>query len=55
MKQFDLKSYLMRGLAVVIGIFMVGIAVGFFKVVEMGADPFTAMNTGISSMIGMHR
>ena len=43
----------MRGLAVVIGIFMVGIAVGFFKFVEMGADPFTAMNTGISSCAGM--
>ncbi len=49
----NLKGYLLRGLAVVIGIFMVGIAVGFFKIVEMGADPFTAMNTGISSMIGM--
>ena len=53
MKQVNIKSYLMRGLAVVIGIFMVGIAVGFFKIVEMGADPFTAMNTGISGMIGM--
>ena len=50
MKQLDIKSYLMRGLAVVIGIFMVGIAVGFFKIVEMGADPFTAMNTGISKI-----
>ena len=49
----NLKGCLLRGLAVVIGIFMVGIAVGFFKIVEMGADPFTAMNTGISSMIGM--
>ena len=51
MKQKDVKSYLVRGLAVVIGIFMVGIAVGFFKIAEMGADPFTAMNTGISSML----
>ena len=53
MKQIDLKSYLIRGFAVVIGIFMVGIAVGFFKIVEMGADPFTALNTGISSVLGM--
>lgn len=47
------RSCLIRGLAVVAGIFMVGIAVGFFKVAEMGADPFTAMNTGISSLAGM--
>lgn len=47
------KSCLARGLAVVAGIFMVGIAVGFFKVAEMGADPFTAMNTGVSSLAGM--
>ena len=53
MKQKDVKSYLVRGLAVVIGIFMVGIAVGFFKIAEMGADPFTAMNTGISSMLSI--
>lgn len=53
MKDQKIKSYLVRGLAVVVGIFMVGIAVGFFKIVEMGADPFTAMNTGISSVIGM--
>ena len=42
------KHYLIRALAVVMGIFMVGIAVGLFKLAEMGADPFTAMNTGIS-------
>ena len=30
MKQVNIKSYLMRELAGVIGIFMVGIAVGFF-------------------------
>lgn len=53
MKQVELKFYFMRGIAVVIGIFMVGVAVGFFKIVEMGADPFTAMNTGISSVISM--
>ena len=40
-------------MAVVIGIFMVGIAVGLFKLAEMGADPFTAMNTGISSVLHM--
>ena len=40
------KHYLIRALAV--GILMVGIAVGLFKLAEMGADPFTAMNTGIS-------
>ena len=53
MKKQKLIGYFVRGLAVVIGIFMVGIAVGFFKFVEMGADPFTAMNTGISSCAGM--
>lgn len=47
------KSCFVRGLAVAAGIFMVGIAVGFFKAAEMGADPFTAMNTGISSLAGM--
>lgn len=47
------KPYFIRGLAVAAGIFMVGIAVGFFKVAEMGADPFTAMNTGISSLADM--
>lgn len=47
------KHYLIRGLAVVAGIFMVGIAVGLFKLAEMGADPFTAMNTGISSVLNM--
>lgn len=47
------KHYLIRGLAVVVGILMVGIAVGLFKLAEMGADPFTAMNTGISSVLSM--
>ena len=47
------KNYMVRGLAVVIGILMVGIAVGLFKMAEMGADPFTAMNTGISSVLHM--
>lgn len=47
------KHYLIRALAVVVGIFMVGIAVGLFKLAEMGADPFTAMNTGISSVLSM--
>lgn len=47
------KHTLIRALAVVAGIFMVGIAVGLFKLAEMGADPFTAMNTGISAVLGM--
>ena len=47
------KNYLIRGLAVVAGILMVGVAVGLFKLAEMGADPFTAMNTGISSVLNM--
>ena len=47
------KNHMVRGLAVVIGILMVGIAVGLFKMAEMGADPFTAMNTGISSVLHM--
>lgn len=53
MKNQSVKEYLYRGLAVIAGIFMVGIAVGFFKIAEMGADPFTAMNTGISSLTGI--
>ena len=53
MNNKNLSACLIRGLAVVIGIFMVGIAVGLFKIAAMGADPFTAMNTGISSRIGM--
>lgn len=53
MEKQNIRSYLARGLSVVAGIFMVGIAVGFFKMVAMGADPYTAMNTGISSFIGM--
>ena len=53
MEQKHVKGYLIHGLAVVIGIFMVGTAVGFFKLVAMGADPFTAMNTGISGTLGM--
>ena len=53
MKNQNIRSCLFRGVSVVIGIFMIGIAVGVFKMVEMGADPFTAMNTGISSFINM--
>ncbi len=53
MKEHMVKGCFVRGLAVVIGIFMIGIAVGFFKIVEMGADPYTSMNTGISSFIDM--
>ena len=53
MENQKVKAYMVRGVSVVTGIFMVGIAVGFFKIVAMGADPFTAMNTGISSSIGM--
>lgn len=53
MKQQNLKIYLIKGISVIIGIFMVGIAVGLFKFSEMGADPFTAMNTGISFWISM--
>lgn len=53
MGQKNTKGYIIRALAVVAGIFMVGIAVGFFKLAAMGADPFTAMNTGISDVTGM--
>ena len=53
MKNQNLNFYFIRGFFVVIGIFMVGIAVGLFKISEMGADPFTAMNTGISSWLTM--
>lgn len=47
------KSYVIRALAVIVGIFMVGIAVGLFKLAEVGADPFTAMNSGLSGMTGI--
>lgn len=53
MRNGNLKSCFARGSAVVAGIFMIGIAVGFFRIAAMGADPFTAMNTGISSFAGM--
>lgn len=53
MKRQNVKGCLIRGLAVVVGIFMLGIAIAFFKTAEMGADPYTAMNTGISAFIGM--
>lgn len=53
MKNKSIKSYSIRAISVIIGIFLVGIAVGLFKIIAMGADPFTAMNTGISSLIGM--
>lgn len=45
------RHSLLRALAVMAGILMVGAAVGLFKLAEMGADPFTAMNTGISSVL----
>lgn len=45
------KHSLIRVLAVIAGILMVGAAVGLFKLAEMGADPFTAMNTGIISVL----
>lgn len=45
------RHSLIRVLAVIAGILMVGAAVGLFKLAEMGADPFTAMNTGISSVL----
>lgn len=45
------KHSLLRALTVMAGILMVGAAVGLFKLAEMGADPFTAMNTGISSVL----
>ncbi|MDE7245260.1 MAG: hypothetical protein K2O18_14995 [Oscillospiraceae bacterium] len=47
------KTYFVRIFAVIAGIFMVGIAVGLFKLAEMGADPFTAMNTGICTALGL--
>lgn len=47
------KHYLPRALAVAAGIFLVGIAVGLFKLAGLGADPFTAMNTGVSAVVRM--
>lgn len=47
------KGLLFRGAAVIAGVFLIGVAVGLFKLAEMGADPFTAMNSGISSALGV--
>lgn len=48
-----IKNYLPRVLAVAVGVFIIGIAAGLFRLVEMGSDPYTAMNTGISAALGI--
>lgn len=47
------KNDLIRGSAAITGNLVLGIAVGLIKLAEMGSDPFTAMNTGISSVLNI--
>ncbi|WP_051197153.1 YczE/YyaS/YitT family protein [Jonesia quinghaiensis] len=42
-----------RLIAMMLGVFLIGIAVGFFRLAELGTDPFTAMNLGVSQFLGL--
>ncbi|MCH3972296.1 MAG: hypothetical protein LKE53_05950 [Oscillospiraceae bacterium] len=46
-----LKKYGFRAANVVLGIFLIGIAVGFLRMAAFGCDPFTTMNLGISGLL----
>lgn len=48
-----MKNLCVRALAVIAGVFIIGVSVGLFKLVELGADSYTVMNTAISTYIGM--
>lgn len=49
----NMKSICVRMLVVMLGVFICGVSVGLFKLVELGADPYTVMNTAISTYIGI--
>ncbi|ACV08792.1 conserved hypothetical protein [Jonesia denitrificans DSM 20603] len=38
--------------AMLLGVFLIGVAVGLFRQAALGTDPFTTMNVGVSSLIG---
>lgn len=48
-----LKKYGFRAANVVLGILLIGIGVGVFRMAIFGCDPFTAMNLGISRLLGL--
>ena len=48
-----MKSYAPRVLTVAVGVFIIGVAAGLFKLAAVGSDPFTAMNSGISAALEM--
>ena len=49
----NVKGICVRTLVVMLGVIICGVSVGLFKLVELGADPYTVMNTAISACIGM--
>lgn len=42
-----------RIIMMLIGVFLIGLSVGLFRISSMGTDPFTTMNLGISGFLNM--
>ncbi len=47
------KEIVLRGMIVIISTLALGIGVGFFRISCFGSDPYTAMNTGVSSLLAI--
>lgn len=45
------KQYGLRILFVIIGVLLIGIAIGMLRLSAFGSDPFTVMNLGFSGLL----
>lgn len=52
-RRFAGRHLLKRTLAMIIAVIFMGIGVGFFMLAAMGSDPFSTLNLGVSSKLGL--
>ena len=52
-RRFAGRRLLKRTLAMIIAVIFMGIGVGFFMLAAMGSDPFSTLNLGVSSKLGL--
>lgn len=53
LQRFSGQGMLRRTLAMLVAVIFMGMGVGFFMLAAMGSDPFSTLNLGVSSKIGL--
>ena len=53
MKQYFTREMIKRSIVVVLSVILMGVGVQFLNRTSLGPDPFSAMNYGVSALLGI--